>query len=53
MNFMRDKPNGFYDLAIVDPPYGGSGKENDSDKISMSRRGGTWATKYGMSMGGV
>jgi site-specific DNA-methyltransferase (adenine-specific) len=52
MDFMRDKPNGFYDLAIVDPPYGGSGKENDSDKISMSRRGGTWATKYGISMGG-
>ena len=52
MNFMRDKPDGFYDLAIVDPPYGGSGKENDSEKISMSRRGGTWATKYGISMGG-
>lgn len=25
MNYMRDKPNGYYDLAIVDPPYGGGG----------------------------
>lgn len=22
MEFMKDKPNGFYDLAVVDPPYG-------------------------------
>jgi site-specific DNA-methyltransferase (adenine-specific) len=22
MGFMRDKPDNYYDLAIVDPPYG-------------------------------
>lgn len=25
MEWMKDKPNGYYDLAVVDPPYGGGG----------------------------
>lgn len=28
MDFMRDKPDGYYDLAIVDPPYGGGGRDD-------------------------
>ena len=29
MEYMKDKPDNFYDLAIVDPPYGiGAGNEN-------------------------
>ena len=27
MDFMRGKPDNYYDLAVVDPPYGGGGKE--------------------------
>ncbi len=37
MDFMRDKPDNYYDLAIVDPPYGLGDKLTD---------GGTWASKY-------
>ena len=37
MEWMADKPDKFYDLAIVDPDFG------LSDKIS---NGGTWASKY-------
>ena len=40
MKFMKDKPDNFYDLAIVDPPYGidvtsmnmGSRKRSKEDK---------------------
>jgi site-specific DNA-methyltransferase (adenine-specific) len=38
MDFMADKPDKFYDLAIVDPPYGIGAK-----KLTQ---GGTWAAKY-------
>ena len=27
MDFMRGKPDNYYDLAVVDPPYGGGGRE--------------------------
>ena len=27
MEYMKDKPDGYYDLAVVDPPYGGGGYE--------------------------
>ena len=37
MDLMRDTPDGFYDLAIVDPPYG------LGDKLVA---GGTWSVKY-------
>lgn len=37
MDLMRNTPDGFYDLAIVDPPYG------LGDKLVA---GGTWAVKY-------
>lgn len=37
MDLMRDTPDGFYDLAIVDPPYG------LGDALVT---GGTWSVKY-------
>jgi site-specific DNA-methyltransferase (adenine-specific) len=37
MDLMRDTPDGFFDLAIVDPPYG------LGDKLVA---GGTWSVKY-------
>lgn len=49
MDFMRAKPDGYYDLAIVDPPYGGGGNADarKDGRIKVDRTGGTWATKYG------
>jgi site-specific DNA-methyltransferase (adenine-specific) len=49
--------NKYFDLAIVDPPYGGEHdwlKKNRSrfggrfDKYKMERTGGKWASKYGV-----
>jgi site-specific DNA-methyltransferase (adenine-specific) len=39
MDGMHNTPDKFYDLAIVDPPYG-------NFKDSMTRTGGTWNKKY-------
>ena len=40
MEAMREFPDKYFDLAIVDPPYG-----NANDEVF--RTGGTWADKYG------
>lgn len=34
MDFMRDKPNKFFDLAIVDPPYGIGADDKNNGKNS-------------------
>lgn len=57
MDIMRQYPDGYFDLAVVDPPYGGGGgarlkedggSERDSTATSLiSRTGGKWAAKYG------
>jgi len=55
MEGMKQFPDKYFDLAIVDPPYGdgggsGSGKTKaDSAECSTSiaRTGGTWASKFG------
>jgi len=41
MEFMKDKPDNFYDLAIVDPPYGikRDGQEESRSVINNSRHG--------------
>ena len=53
---MKQFPDKFFDLAIVDPPYGdggqkiGGGYDSEADSTAtkkVSRTGGTWATKYG------
>lgn len=41
MDFMRSKPDKYYDLAIVDPPYGISEdghRENNRSKLAKSRK---------------
>lgn len=40
MEFMKNKPDKYYDIAIVDPPYGGGGNG------AILRTGGTWSEKY-------
>lgn len=41
MDYMKGLPDNAFDLAIVDPPYGG-GSEG-----SIKRTGGKWASKFG------
>lgn len=54
MDVMRKYPNKYFDLAVVDPPYGG-GEVILKDKqdsagtslpIKVARTGGKWAAKY-------
>ena len=45
MDLMRDTPDGFYDLAIVDPPYGINVGDN---KAGMGRRKGDARATYKM-----
>lgn len=40
MEAMKEFPDKFFDLAMIDPPYG-----NANDEVF--RTGGTWANKYG------
>jgi DNA modification methylase len=42
MDFMRGKPDNYYDLAVVDPPYGGGGGKGGGAPFSggASRFGG-------------
>lgn len=53
---MRRYPDKYFDLAVVDPPYGGGGKASQARSDSagastaigpVSRTGGKWAAKYG------
>ena len=63
MEGMRQFPDGFFDLAIVDPPYGGGNSEiglvghcsggTVRPIQKCERTGGTWAEKYGKKIHGV
>lgn len=60
---MKEFPDGYFDLAICDPPYGDGGghflrqdgsrfggrfdRYKDSESGGVHRTGGTWASKYG------
>lgn len=55
MEGMRQFPDKYFDLAIVDPPYGGGSADYDAinqifgerfNKYRISRTGGGWAGKY-------
>lgn len=56
MDVMREYPDKYFDLAVVDPPYGGGGvilkDQNRQDSADAStptkvrRTGGKWAAKY-------
>ena len=59
MAVMARYPDKYFDLAVVDPPYGGGGgaltEANGSAGVSaatskISRTGGTWAEKYGKKL---
>lgn len=39
MDYLKEYPDNYFDLAICDPPYGDAGG-------AVTRTGGTWATKY-------
>ena len=53
MEYMRSMPDKYFDLAVVDPPYGGANSKIGGAKdlagclTAISRTGGTWAAKYG------
>ena len=61
MEGMKEFPDNYFDLAIVDPPYGGGSKDYDAtqqrfggwfskyfdNEVKAERTGGTWAKKYG------
>lgn len=53
MEYMRTLPDGYFDLAVADPPYGGAGNDNERGRfdryktIRCERTGGDWAAKYG------
>lgn len=61
MEGMKQFPDKYFDLAIVDPPYGGGSKDYDAtqqrfggwfskyfdNEVKADRTGGSWAKKYG------
>lgn len=56
MELMRQYPDKYFDLAVVDPPYGGGGGKNlpaEQDSAGgltaikpIARTGGKWAAKF-------
>ena len=55
MDVMRQYPDKYFDLAVVDPPYGSGGVHmsavhgsvgGSTDTNRITRTGGTWAEKY-------
>ena len=38
MEYMRTLPNKAFDLAIVDPPYGGGSRERERERERIVRR---------------
>lgn len=61
MEIMRQYPDKYFDLAVVDPPYGsggvhlapvtGQGSEGGStDTRTIARTGGKWAAKFGKKL---
>lgn len=55
MDAMKQFADNFFDLAVVDPPYGSGGGEmtttadsvDGSTHTNVTRTGGTWAAKFG------
>ena len=62
MEYMQTVPDKYFDLAVVDPPYGDADGEfqyegaiegrfgGRFEKYQRARTGGTWAAKYGTKM---
>jgi len=47
MEFMKDIPDNFYDLAIVDPPYGINADKKNSDSNKKSKKSASESKFYG------
>ena len=56
MDVMHQYPDKYFDLAVVDPPYGSGGgilseRPASADALTgtckIARTGGKWAAKYG------
>lgn len=61
MEYMKKLPDKYFDLAVVDPPYGGGAKDDvkkafkakdgrfggNFEKYAVNRTGGNWGGKYG------
>lgn len=55
MDALKQFPDGFFELAIVDPPYGDANSKYTNGsrfggrfaRYALTRTGGTWASKYG------
>jgi len=45
MEAMKQFPDGFFDLAIVDPPYGGGYRQDDDTATSLRGGGTDWQRK--------
>lgn len=61
MEYMKSLPDKAFDLAVVDPPYGGGGKtfkRSDKSRFGgrfdkykrIKRKGGGWVAKYGQKI---
>lgn len=50
MDGMKQFPDGYFDLAVVDPPYG-NGQEEQGDTATWERFGGRFR-KYRKNAGG-
>ena len=64
MTALKDIPDKYIDLAIVDPPYGGGSDDHDATRkryggkfdkyfmpdVAAERDGGQWAKKYGRNI---
>lgn len=56
MEIMREYPDKYFDLAVVDPPYGSGGGslpdvpasvDDLTSTCKIARTGGKWAAKFG------
>lgn len=55
MKIMCEYPDKYFDLAVVDPPYGSGGSLQErpasvdalTDTCKIARTGGKWAAKFG------
>lgn len=54
LEFLREQPDKSFDLAVVDPPYGGAndlcingGGGVSAAGSTVTRTGGSWAAKFG------
>ena len=56
MEYLKSIPDKFFDLAVVDPPYGGANSEIGGAKdlagcsTAINRTRGTWEEKYGKKL---